>query len=357
MKRTENGKKLQIKIEADADGMKLEHYLRRRLLFTKAQIKSMKFRENGLTADGERVRINHVLRAGERLEIMLEDAGTSSQCLEQNEQPVEILYEDDDLIAVWKEAGLVLHPSHGHYRDTLSNRVHTYFTKQNRSVMIRSIGRLDRDTRGIVVFAKNQVAAARLWEQKENGIFWKEYLAVCSGIIDTGKQNTAQQDASKVVRGNEKKADNLAEGSACWHTISAPIAKLPGDLMRMCVSEEGKPAVTHYQVLRKMEDSTLVRVRIETGRTHQIRVHMASVGHPLVGDVLYGIRENVEKYEKKEQQRGEKKKTSMYLCAWRAELEQPFSGEKIKLECRISEDFLREDKTGAQNFRGFPAGR
>ncbi len=308
MKRTEDGRQLHTMIEDDADGMKLEQYLRQRMHFTKTQISRMKFRENGMMVDGERVRISHVLRAGECLQLMVEEQNNGSGHLEQDDGQLEILYEDEDLIAVWKEAGLVVHPSHGHYRDTLSNRVHTYFLRKGSPVTVRSIGRLDRDTCGIVVFAKNRIAAARLWEQKENGIFWKEYLAVCRGRMD------GEPDRRENEFGREFENETEREPEDGWRTISAPIGKLPGDLMRMCVSESGKAAVTHYRILRRTQKETLVQVRIETGRTHQIRVHMASIGHPLAGDPLYGTAGK-----------------DMFLCAWKAELVQPFSGEWIMI--------------------------
>lgn len=277
-------------IEPAAAGMTLEQYLKNRLHFTKAQIRSMKFRENGLMIDGTRVRVTHKLQEGMYLEIRLEEEGRASEHLEIAEGDPEILYEDSDLIAVWKEAGLVLHPAHGHYQDTLSNQLHGYFQKKNESVMIRSIGRLDRDTAGIVVFAKNQVAAARLWKQKEEGIFEKEYLALCSGSFPDMQ----------------------------WHTIDASIGAMAGELMKMCVTPEGKHAVTHYQAIGHRGEDTLIRARIETGRTHQIRVHMASIGHPLVGDVLYGVAEAMD--------RG-----PMRLTAWRAKLRQPFTEEWIEI--------------------------
>lgn len=290
----QEGKTLVQMIEADADGMRLEQYLRQKLQFSKAQIRSIKFRENGLQINGTRVRISHILQKGEQLEILLEDEAASSDQLQSVDAPIEILYEDEALIAVWKEAGLVLHPAHGHYADTLSNRVHAYFAKKGVPVKIRSIGRLDRDTSGIIVFAKNEVAAARLWKQKEEGTFWKEYLALCSGTWETD--------------------------SDCWHTIDRPIGPAPGELMRMCVTETGKPAITYYQILQQ-EENTLVRVRIKTGRTHQIRVHMASIGHPLVADILYG----------NDAANVRPDSVRMFLCAWRVRLVQPFTGEVIEV--------------------------
>ena len=306
-------KSLQYTIETAAAGMTLEQYLKQNLHFTKAQIRSMKFRENGLRINGERVRVSRVLQAGESLKIRWEAEETASNHLEAAPGDLEILYEDNDLIAVWKEAGLVLHPSHGHYQDTLSNRLHGYFRDKNEQVMIRSIGRLDRDTAGIVVFAKNQVAAARLWQQKEAGVFEKEYLALCSGEF-TEEIHTEQ-------------TQNL------WHTIDAPIGPMPGELMKMCVTPEGKHAVTHYQVIKKRGAHTLIRARIETGRTHQIRVHLSSLGHRIMGDEVYGVPNTP--FEKK----NAKLFQGQLLHAKELVLRHPTSGEQMHFECELPPEF------------------
>ncbi len=313
-------------------GEMLGSYLKRVCGFTRAQIRSMKFRPDGIVVNGRRARVNTILCAGDELELCLEteertsdfagsqgnvgsrknadspgkaglpgNAGSQGNVGSQRgaaSAQLRILYEDEDLIAVWKKAGQVTHPAHGHYSDTLSNLLHTYFEEKGEKNVIRSIGRLDKDTSGIVVFAKNQVAAQRLWQQKKQGIFRKEYLALCEGSFLDG----------------------------AWRKIDAPIAPAPGELMKMCVSAEGKPAVTYYQVMEQYETCALLRVRIATGRTHQIRVHMASIGHPLVGDALYGggaaggIPANCFA-----------EASGARLCAWRAWLRQPFTGEEIEL--------------------------
>ncbi|MDO4323264.1 MAG: RluA family pseudouridine synthase [Lachnospiraceae bacterium] len=329
------GKSLRRSVEDEAAGMRLEHYLRQNLGFTKAQIRGMKFRENGLVLNGSRVRVSQTLQRGDVLEIQLEKEEMGSNHLEAAEGTPDILYEDADLLAVWKESGLALHPAHGHYRDTLSNQVHAYFQSRGEQVRIRSIGRLDKDTSGIIVFAKNQVAAARLWQQKEEGVFWKEYLAVCRGNFACGIEQSVRPAGEEFACKAEQGVQPAREDFACgieqkvqpaggWQRISAPIAPLPGDKMKMCVSPEGKPAVTYFRILRQTEDAALLQVRIETGRTHQIRVHMASIGHPVEGDILYG----------RESLQGDTADRfnipgRLKLCAWRTELLQPFSGEKI----------------------------
>lgn len=345
MESRNRGKKLSQRIEADADGMRLEQYLRQRMNFTRAEIRAMKFRENGLLLNGERVRVSRILGTGDVLEVQLEDEAACSEQLEATAEPIKILYEDEDLLAVWKEAGLVVHPAHGHYKDTLSNRVHAYFQGKGEQVRIRSIGRLDKDTSGIVVFAKNQISAARLWKQKEEGVFRKEYLAVCEGEF------------------------SAMEGEVC-----APIAPMPGEKMKMCVSPEGAFALTHYRVLRKENGRSLLAVQIETGRTHQIRVHMASVGHVVVGDVLYGTARvqgmrdvpygtesaqdtgNVPYGMEPVQDTGnlpsgagasEENRTSgegLQLYAWKANLRQPFSGNRLVISYPEVCEFLQNGK-------------
>lgn len=302
--------------------MTLGQYLKQEMHFTKNQISSMKFRNEGLMVNGERARVNRLVKMGDEVKIRLENEEAGSAHLEISEDPLEILYEDKDVLAVWKESGLVVHPSHGHFSDTLSNRVYGYFKRRSQQVQVRSIGRLDKDTCGIVVFAKNQIASSRLWEQKEKGLFWKEYLALCEGEIE--EKETLQENRQKAVsaEGDREKWWEM------WQTISAPIAPVPGEKMKMCVAEGGKRAVTHYKIWKKGDHKTLLQVRIETGRTHQIRVHMAYTGHPVVGDPIYGSSPS----------------HGLCLCAWKTEFFQPFTGERIDLDV---EKLLREKKWNA----------
>ena len=340
--RMNNEKIILCRIGKQENGMTLGQYLKQEMHFTKNQISSMKFRNEGLMVNGEHARVNQLLKMGDEVKILLENEEAGSAHLEISEDPLEILYEDKDVLAVWKESGVVVHPSHGHFRDTLSNRVYGYFKRKGQQVQVRSIGRLDKDTCGIVVFAKNQIASSRLWEQKEKGLFWKEYLALCEGEIE--EKETLQENQQKAIasmenrpksRGVEERQQKpiAAEGDRekwweMWQTISAPIAPVPGEKMKMCVAESGKHAVTHYKIWKKGDHKALLRVRIETGRTHQIRVHMAYTGHPIVGDPIYGSSAS----------------HGLCLCAWKTEFFQPFTGERINLD---GEKLLREKKWSA----------
>ena len=280
------------RIGAEDAGRSVENYLTKRLGFTKTQVRRLKFRAHGMQVNGVQVRSTYVLSEGDVLAVCLEDSAAGIHEMEASASGTlpDILYEDADVIAVWKPSGEVVHPAHGHYQDTLANRLQAYFQGRGEMATIRSIGRLDADTAGILIFAKNQFAAQRLWKQREMGQFHKTYAAWCEGVF--------AQEAS------------LEEQS-----IGAPIGAMPGELQKMCVTEDGRPAKTYYQVQIQRDTEALLFLRLATGRTHQIRVHMAWMGHPLIGDPLYGT--------------GIPGKTRASLVAWRAEFRQPMTGERI----------------------------
>ena len=168
---------------------------------------------------------------------------------------LDIVYEDDFLLIVNKPAGIATHPSCLHFNDSLSNGVKFYFDEINLHKKIRPVNRLDLNTSGLVIFAKNEFIQESLIKQKLK----KEYLALATGSFS-------------------KKAS----------TIIAPIDRKDNSIIERCVSEYGKSSITHYEVLKNFGDFSFVKCILETGRTHQIRVHFAHIGHPLLGDDLYG---------------------------------------------------------------------
>ena len=170
-----------------------------------------------------------------------------------------IVFEDDWLLVVNKPAGIAIHPSVLHYSDSLCNGIRFYFDKIGLKKKIRPVNRLDLNTSGLVVFAKCEYIQECLINQMKNNQFKKEYLAVCDGIF------------------NEKSG-----------TINLPIARKRNSIIERCISENGQTAITHYEVLKEFDNYSLVKCSLETGRTHQIRVHMSAIGHPLLGDSLYG---------------------------------------------------------------------
>ena len=170
-----------------------------------------------------------------------------------------IIFEDDWLLVVNKPAGIAIHPSVLHYSDSLCNGIRFYFDKIGLKKKIRPVNRLDLNTSGLVVFAKCEYIQECLINQMKNNQFKKEYLAVCNGIFD-------------------KKSG----------TINLPIARKENSIIERCISKNGQTAITHFEVLKEFNNYSLVKCSLETGRTHQIRVHMSAIGHPLLGDSLYG---------------------------------------------------------------------
>lgn len=180
------------------------------------------------------------------------------------EMDLNIIFEDDWLLVVNKPAGIAIHPSVLHYSDSLCNGIRFYFNKIGLKKKLRPVNRLDLNTSGLVVFAKCEYIQECLINQMKNNQFKKEYLAVCNGFFD-------------------KKSG----------TINLPIARKENSIIERCISENGQPAITHYEVLKEFDNYSLVKCSLETGRTHQIRVHMSAIGHPLLGDSLYGSISNL----------------------------------------------------------------
>ena len=170
-----------------------------------------------------------------------------------------ILYEDDGLLIVNKPPFIPVHPSMDHYEDSLSNGIKYYFNSIALKRKIRPVNRLDKNTSGIVIFAKNEYIQECLIKQMKSGTFKKEYLALVNGIIDKQTQ-----------------------------VIDAPIARKENSIIERCVSKDGDTAITEVKLLKIFDNYSLVKCNLKTGRTHQIRVHLMHIGHPILGDNLYG---------------------------------------------------------------------
>lgn len=172
---------------------------------------------------------------------------------------LDIIYEDEWLLIVNKPAGVAIHPSILHYSDSLCNCIRFYFDSIGLKKKIRPVNRLDLNTSGLVIFAKCEYIQECLISQMKDHLFKKEYLAICDGIFENK-----------------------------YGTINLPIARKEDSIIERCISDDGQPSITHYEVLKEFGNYSLVRCILETGRTHQIRVHMSAIFHPLIGDSLYG---------------------------------------------------------------------
>lgn len=283
-------------IGQEDDGLTIREYLNRKLRLSHHQISSLKFRADGIVVNGCTCRVTCVLKTGDLLEIGLKDGGNGYLDPGDFTEPPEILFENRDMLIVNKKAGMVCHPSPGHYADSLANQVAAYARAKHEDWTIRLIGRLDADTSGVLVFAKNSETAALLSRQRSEGRMEKTYLAVCEG--------TPESENGR---------------------IDLPIAADPARRGKMMADPSGKAAVTQYQVLSRTDDRTLLRIRIEHGRTHQIRVHLAAIGHPLVGDPFYGI--------------GVPGRDHALLHAHTMALEDPFTKEPIRIEAPLPAEF------------------
>lgn len=172
---------------------------------------------------------------------------------------LDIIYEDKWLLVVNKPAGIPIHPSRLHYYDSLSNGIKYYFDSINLKKKIRPVNRLDLNTSGLVIFAKCEYIQEEFSKQMANDIFKKEYLCIVEGLL-------------------QKKKD----------IINLPIARKEGSIIERCIDKTGQKSITHYEVVQEFQNYSLLHCILETGRTHQIRVHMQSINHAILGDTLYG---------------------------------------------------------------------
>lgn len=206
--------------------------------------------------NGKVARSKDLLKAGDLVEVHLDTGDT--QDIKAEDIPIEVVYEDLDLLIVNKPPFMVVHPTKSYQSGTLANGVMNYFEKTGQNSIVRLVNRLDRDTSGLVVIAKTQFAHQAMAKKLDADEIEKYYVTVVEGKME-------------------------GEG-----TIDLPIDRPSQESIKRQVMEEGQRAVTHYKVLNSGEDMSCILLRLETGRTHQIRVHLSHLGHPIIGDHLYG---------------------------------------------------------------------
>ncbi|MFD2369303.1 RluA family pseudouridine synthase [Brevibacillus sp. GCM10020057] len=241
--------------DADA-GQTVREVLQKRFGVSRRLLIRAKFK-GLITRNGQHVFVNEILQPGDEIAVMVREDEEESVAPE--EMPLAIRYEDDDLMVIAKPAGLVVHPTGNHAGGTLANGVIAYWQKRGEHRRFRAVNRLDKDTSGLLIVAKNQWAHEQFSRMQQERTLHRTYQAIAEGDV--------QPD----------------EG-----TIDAPIGLAEGSFITRQVRPDGQSAVTHFRVLARGCGMSLVELVLGTGRTHQIRVHLSSLGHPLAGDDLYG---------------------------------------------------------------------
>ena len=287
-------------IQPEQEGMQLLDFLRSKG-FSRGILSSMKPYKSAIQLNGERGFGKSVLRTGDFLRIQIPETDSSENILPVK-MDLSILYEDEDILVINKEADMPVHPSIGNYDNTLANGVAWYFKEKGQAFVYRCINRLDRDTSGLTIVAKHYVSAgmlsAMIANKATSGIT-REYLAIVKGSV------------------------RPLEG-----TITAPLGRKEGSIIERTVDfENGESAVTHYRVLDEKNGHSLVSLILETGRTHQIRIHMKYLGYPLIGDYLYNP--DMEQIQRQA------------LHAWKLSFYHPITGEKMQFTAPLPEDMAK----------------
>lgn len=265
--------------------------------FSRHILTGMKEDKGAILLNGERGYGRSLLKEGDLLQIHIAEKEASSKILPVK-MDFSILYEDEDLLIVNKPANMPIHPSLGNYENTLANGVSYYYAQKGEEFVYRCVNRLDRDTTGALILAKNALSAAILSAQMRNRQIRRTYLALVEGVPP------------------EK------------GTISAPIARVEGSTIQREVNfYSGEPAVTHFERLSVRNGCSLMELHLETGRTHQIRVHMKYLGYPLPGDYLYHPH-----YERIQRQS---------LHSYQLEFTHPVTGTDMMFTAPVPEDFCR----------------
>ena len=292
-------------VSPEFDGCTVQEVLRRQLMASLRCVRRAKQRAGGILLDGEVAWTPMRVRAGQTVSFAIDDEFRPGQTgITAQPGPVAVVYRDADVLVVDKPAGQVMYPGPGHADGTLLNYMMQLFLDNGFAGYPHAVNRIDGTTTGLVVFATSSYAKDRLQRQLHTNAFQREYLAICEGELPR-----------------------------CRGVVDEPIARVERGRIGFAVDPAGKPAVTRYCVVGTFElpcggaRASLVRLRLETGRTHQIRLHMAYLGHPLLGDAFYGMRS--------------KAIGRAALHSYRLALDHPITGCRLSCEAPLPPDMAR----------------
>lgn len=245
-------------VTKEFDGKTLNEFLKFHINLSSSLIKKAKRIEKGITVNGKLTFVTENVKKNDRVEVIIETDDEKSENIPLCDIPLDIVFEDENLLIINKQGNIPTHPSLNNYEKTVAGAVMNHYEKQGLNFVFRPVNRLDKGTSGLMVIAKNPHIHELLKNAMHSGEFSREYLAVVCGKLEKSG------------------------------TVDAPIFREDNSIIKRMVDARGVRAVTHYSVEKVYDDKTLVSLKLETGRTHQIRVHMAYIGHALYGDFLYG---------------------------------------------------------------------
>lgn len=244
-------------IDEDSAGLRVEQFLRRKR-YSGQNLSEIKRMPKSILVNGVHYYMRQELSTGDHLQVRICETHNSEK-IPPTKLPLDIIYEDEDLLVLNKPAGMPIHPSLNNYTNSIANALAYYFQSQGKPFIFRCCNRLDRDTSGLTIVSKHLVSGSILSDMTKYREVHREYLAIARGSVTP------------------------SEG-----TIQAPLGRKDGTIIERTVDwEHGEDAVTHYKVVKEANGHSLVSLRLETGRTHQIRIHMKYLGYPLIGDYLY----------------------------------------------------------------------
>ncbi len=284
---------LEYAVEPQFDGEKVMTVLRQHFKMSTTLIKELRLSPDGLKLNGSHIRTVDAVRTGDVLTVTMRDR--ISENIVPVNIPLDIVYEDKDILIINKPPNMPVHPSPGNYLNSVANAVMYYYRSKNTDMVFRAVNRLDKDTSGLMAVAKNAYSHARLASNLHTEFFTRRYRCIVCGDVERGG------------------------------TVDAPIKRAEGSVINRIVALDGQRAVTHYSVIERYGGYTLLEILLETGRTHQIRVHMAYLGHPLVGDWLYGTEDH-----------SLAPRQMLHCC--HLSLIQPVTEEKLVFENEIAQD-------------------